>query len=260
MEQLPTDAFLQQQRFTRATHRDIYPFIAPTAPSLSQANRIIAITGASQGLGHLAFAHSFALAGAKALILGARNVEKLEKVKAELDGEFPKTEVVALRLDVRNEESQEAFWKVVSERWGRADVVICNAGVDPGMKTVKEIEGAVWWDAMVSPYSDATDRRTLHMVTYAELTSESRKRTSKASSSPPSTSSAYCPPLPQSSPRRTQQSSTYPPALPSSHPCRASAQTPSPSSPAFNCAPTLRPSTRRLLSWRCIRESCTRIL
>jgi len=84
MDQLPADAFLQQQRFTYSTHRDVYPFISPSKPNLSQHNRIIVITGASQGLDHHASARSFAAAGAKALVLGARNAAKLEVVKQDL--------------------------------------------------------------------------------------------------------------------------------------------------------------------------------
>lgn len=149
MDQLPADAFLQQQRFTYSTHRNVYPFISPSKPNLSQHNRIIVITGASQGLGHHAFARSFAAAGAKALVLGARNAAKLELVKQDLLKEFPKVEVVVEQLHVEQSASHVQFWSVVKRKFSRADVLCSNAGIDPGNATVEDINPELWCEAMV---------------------------------------------------------------------------------------------------------------
>lgn len=43
--------FVKSQQFVPTTHRDVYPAIEPTQPSLSQKGKVIIITGASQGLG-----------------------------------------------------------------------------------------------------------------------------------------------------------------------------------------------------------------
>jgi hypothetical protein len=51
MDSLPTDHFVKQAQFTPTTHRDVYPAIDPTNASLSQAGKVVIITGASQGLG-----------------------------------------------------------------------------------------------------------------------------------------------------------------------------------------------------------------
>lgn len=144
------DTFIRASQFTRTIHRDVYPSIDPSLPPLanSQAGRTIVITGASAGLGHLAYARSFATAGAKTLVLGARSVGKLEQVKKDLVVKFPKLEVVIGALDVADPKSQEAFWKVVKEKEGNADVLISNAGTDPGPFTVKEIDESVWWSNM----------------------------------------------------------------------------------------------------------------
>ena len=48
-----------------------------------------AVTGASDGLG-VFIAHALAAEGAEKLVLGARRVEKLEEVKANLAERFPK--------------------------------------------------------------------------------------------------------------------------------------------------------------------------
>ena len=48
-----------------------------------------AVTGASDGLG-VFIAHALAAEGVEKLVLGARRVEKLEEVKADLAKHFPK--------------------------------------------------------------------------------------------------------------------------------------------------------------------------
>jgi hypothetical protein len=45
------DHFVKSDQFTSLTYRDVYPAINPTNSSLSQAGKVVIITGASQGLG-----------------------------------------------------------------------------------------------------------------------------------------------------------------------------------------------------------------
>jgi hypothetical protein len=51
MDQLPDDYFVTSLAWTKHTYRDQYPSIDPTSPALSQAGKVIIITGASRGLG-----------------------------------------------------------------------------------------------------------------------------------------------------------------------------------------------------------------
>lgn len=51
MESLPPDHFVKSQAFTRVTHQDVYPAIDPTQDKLSQAGKVIIVTGASRGIG-----------------------------------------------------------------------------------------------------------------------------------------------------------------------------------------------------------------
>lgn len=48
---LDEDFLLYAQAFTKELHRDVYPSIDPTSPALSQAGKVVIITGASKGLG-----------------------------------------------------------------------------------------------------------------------------------------------------------------------------------------------------------------
>lgn len=51
LNSLPTDYWIKQEALTRALHRDEYDAIDPTSPALSQAGKVIVVTGASQGIG-----------------------------------------------------------------------------------------------------------------------------------------------------------------------------------------------------------------
>jgi len=48
---LPPDFFLMPTQFTKTLCRDEYPRVSPLSPSLSQAGKVILITGTSQGIG-----------------------------------------------------------------------------------------------------------------------------------------------------------------------------------------------------------------
>jgi hypothetical protein len=48
---LPDDYFTTSMQFTKKIHTDVYPSIDPSSPALSQAGKVVIITGASKGLG-----------------------------------------------------------------------------------------------------------------------------------------------------------------------------------------------------------------
>ena len=104
------------------------------------------ITGASSGIGRET-AKALAGAGAR-LALGARRVERLEDVVAELhgDGHF------AAALDVTDSASCEEFVSQASGRLGRLDVLINNAGLALGRTSIAEgsdEDDRVMWETNV---------------------------------------------------------------------------------------------------------------
>ena len=89
--------------------------------------KIVLITGASSGIGE-ATARLLAAQGAT-VVLGARRLDRLEKLVAEI-GE--RGGVAACRaLDVTSREDTQAFVDFAEQRFGRVDVIINNAGVMP---------------------------------------------------------------------------------------------------------------------------------
>ncbi len=107
------------------------------------SNKVILITGASSGIG-AGIARELAASGAT-LLLGARRVDRLETLAAELKQQGADVAVAA--LDVTSRASVQQFADVALEKWGRIDVMINNAGVMPlsPLASLKVDE----WDQMI---------------------------------------------------------------------------------------------------------------
>ena len=107
------------------------------------ADKVIIITGASSGIGE-AVALALVNKGAK-LVLGARRIENLEKIKAKAGDN---SENVAIRrTDVTQREDVNQLAALALKTFGRIDVIINNAGLMPlsfiSQKKVDE------WERMV---------------------------------------------------------------------------------------------------------------
>ncbi|MGA0607401.1 SDR family oxidoreductase [Phenylobacterium sp. VNQ135] len=121
------------------------------------ANKVVLVTGASSGIGE-ATARELAAAGAT-VVIGARRVERLEALKAEI--EAAGGTALALGLDVTSRQSVQAFVDAARERFGRIDVMVNNAGVMPlsPLSALKVDE----WDQMI----DVNIRGVLHGIAAA---------------------------------------------------------------------------------------------
>jgi NADP-dependent 3-hydroxy acid dehydrogenase YdfG len=89
------------------------------------ADKVIAITGASSGIGE-ATARLLAQAGAR-VVLGARRLDRLDIIARE--SRAAGGEAVACALDVTRREDCDAFVKAAVQAFGGLDVLINNAGV-----------------------------------------------------------------------------------------------------------------------------------
>ena len=145
MDQLPPDHFATSGAYTPHIYRDQYPSIDPTTPALSQAGKVVIITGASAGIGARGFAPAFAKAHPKAIVLVGRSAEKLNATKAAIEKLAPQTDIVGISADLTDAASVAKLFTEVKSRFGHADVLINNAGAfNPG-GTVAEADPKHWW-------------------------------------------------------------------------------------------------------------------
>ncbi|MDF8334163.1 SDR family NAD(P)-dependent oxidoreductase [Novosphingobium cyanobacteriorum] len=102
-------------------------------PRYSLAGRIALITGASSGLG-AHFARLYASAGA-AVVIGARRVDRLSGLVAEIEASGGRA--LAVALDVTDEASIIAAFDAAEAQLGTPDVVVANAGIVEAGRSVE---------------------------------------------------------------------------------------------------------------------------
>src|ERR1041384_297146 len=90
-------------------------------------NKTAIVTGSSKGIGR-AIAEALARAGAK-VVISSRKAEACEEVAAPLRKEGHEVEVIACHIGKRAD--CEALVSKTRERFGKVDVLVCNAAVNP---------------------------------------------------------------------------------------------------------------------------------
>ena len=101
--------------------------------------KVIAITGASSGIGEAA-ARRLGAAGAR-VVVGARRTDRLEALTRALESEGHS--VASRALDVTQRGDVQRFADFAVERYGRLDVWINNAGVMP-LSLIEQLEVERW--------------------------------------------------------------------------------------------------------------------
>lgn len=121
-----------------------------SAETRSLSGSVVAITGASSGIGRAA-ARLLVEAGAK-VVLGARRADRLDELVAELGAQ----NAFGVPGDVRYAADQNVLVAAAVERFGRLDSVVANAGIgiyggitdasDEAVRSMLEtnLDGTVW--------------------------------------------------------------------------------------------------------------------
>jgi NAD(P)-dependent dehydrogenase (short-subunit alcohol dehydrogenase family) len=107
------------------------------------AGRVIAVTGASSGIGR-AVALACARFGANVILLG-RNARKLEAVHTEIEtAGGPEPTIAVLDLEKALAPDYDALVSAVLERFGRLDGLLHNAGILGTMSPIEHYDVPTW--------------------------------------------------------------------------------------------------------------------
>ncbi len=110
--------------------------------------KVVVITGASSGIGK-ALAKRYA-ESETAIVVGARNLDKLKELAKELEGSFK--EILPIQTDVSKEEDCKNLIQGAVDKYGRIDILINNAGIsmraifeDLELKVIKNLMDVNFW-------------------------------------------------------------------------------------------------------------------
>ena len=111
-------------------------------------DRIILVTGASDGIGRALAVHAASL-GAQ-MILHGRNVRKLEKVYDEIDSltSAPRPSIAVMDLASADANSYETLAESLSEEFGRLDGLVHNAGILGERYSIEQYDAHLWQEVM----------------------------------------------------------------------------------------------------------------
>jgi NAD(P)-dependent dehydrogenase (short-subunit alcohol dehydrogenase family) len=119
-----------------------------SAPSDLLRDRIILVTGASDGIGR-ALALRAAELGAQ-LILHGRNVKKLEKVYDEIETleSAPRPSIAVVDLATANNVAYESLAESLAEEFGRLDGLVHNASIIGDRFSIEQYDAVQWQRVM----------------------------------------------------------------------------------------------------------------
>jgi len=110
------------------------------------SNKIVVITGGSDGIGK-ALVEQFLTLGGKVATCG-RNLDKLNL----LASENPTDSLFTMQVDVVQQAQDDAFIQAVLDKWGAIDILINNAGIsmralvsEVSMETLKNVMDINFW-------------------------------------------------------------------------------------------------------------------
>ncbi len=110
----------------------------------SLEGRVALVTGASRGLGYAA-ARALAAQGAH-VIATARTQAGLEELDDAIRAEGGACTIAP--MDLGDTQGIEKLAEIVKERWGRLDILVCNAGVLGVITPAHQIQAKVWNEVM----------------------------------------------------------------------------------------------------------------
>lgn len=110
------------------------------------SGKVAIVTGSSRGIGR-AIAEAFAEVGGR-VVISARNAEPCEEVAAAIRAKGG--EAIAVTARISDKAQLENLVAKTHEAWGRVDVLVCNAAVNPHYGSLEKLTDEVFERMMVN--------------------------------------------------------------------------------------------------------------
>jgi len=112
----------------------------------SLEDKVAIVTGGSKGIG-LSIVHHLAGLGAK-VVVASRKIESCQTVVAEVERNGG--QALAVACNISKKEDCEALVQAAKGKWGRVDIFVANAAVNPVYGPLAEIEDSAFQKVMTS--------------------------------------------------------------------------------------------------------------
>jgi dehydrogenase/reductase SDR family protein 4 len=109
-------------------------------PLFDLSGQVALITGSSRGIGK-AIAEEMAVAGAK-VVISSRKQEACDQVRDEIRARG--AEAISIACNIGRKEEVEGLVKTTLDQWGRIDILVCNAAVNPFYGSLTKLEDDAW--------------------------------------------------------------------------------------------------------------------
>jgi dehydrogenase/reductase SDR family member 4 len=115
-------------------------------PLFDLSGQVALITGSSRGIGK-AIAEEMSVSGAK-VVISSRKQEACDQVRNEIQARG--AEAMSFACNIGRKPEVDALVKGTLEQYGRIDILVCNAAVNPFYGSLTQLDDEAWDKIMVS--------------------------------------------------------------------------------------------------------------
>lgn len=111
-------------------------------PLFDLAGKVALITGSSRGIGR-SIAEEYARAGAK-VVISSRKQDACDVVTAAINAEMGEGTAISVPCNIGRKEDLERLVQAVMAQWGRIDILVANAAINPVYGPLATVTDDAW--------------------------------------------------------------------------------------------------------------------